>query len=125
MILTFAGVIRSRVGQPRAGDRHLNVTISASQVAVPVAVKGVFGVIPRRTPLTSPDTLDRPSGHATGRTGMRPATSHNKGSLAQVTVTADWRVVNRFRISTYGWRGGAGVTLFHHRACCVIVLGSL
>jgi hypothetical protein len=36
MILTFAGIIHSQVGQPRAGDRHLNVTVSASQVPVPV-----------------------------------------------------------------------------------------
>jgi hypothetical protein len=48
MILTFAGIIHSRVGQPRAGDRHLNVTISASHVPlpVPVAVRGALGVIP-------------------------------------------------------------------------------
>ena len=40
MILTFVGFIHSRAGQLRAGDRHLNVTISASQVPlqVPVAV---------------------------------------------------------------------------------------
>jgi hypothetical protein len=38
VILTFAGIIHSRVGQPRAGDRHLNVTISASQVPLPVPV---------------------------------------------------------------------------------------
>ena len=41
MILTFAGIIHSRVGELRAGDRHLNATISASQVplSVPVVVK--------------------------------------------------------------------------------------
>jgi hypothetical protein len=38
MILTFTGIIHSRVGQPRAGDRHLNVAISASPVPVPVPV---------------------------------------------------------------------------------------
>lgn len=64
------------------------MTISASQVPPPVAVavKGALGVIPRRTPLTSPGTLDRLSGQATGRTGMRPGTGHNNGPLAQVTV---------------------------------------
>ena len=41
MILTFAGIIHSRVGQLRAGRRYLNVTISASQVPLPgpVAMK--------------------------------------------------------------------------------------
>jgi hypothetical protein len=38
MILTIAGIIHSQVGQLRAGDRHLNVTISASQVPLPAAV---------------------------------------------------------------------------------------
>jgi hypothetical protein len=35
VILTFAGIIHSRVGQVRAGDSHLDVTISASQVPLP------------------------------------------------------------------------------------------
>jgi hypothetical protein len=41
---------------------------------------------------------------------MRPATGHNKGSLAQVAVTADSAVVNRFRISPC-------------RGCVVVLVG--
>jgi hypothetical protein len=88
MILTFAGMIHSRVGQPRAGDRHLNVTISASQVPLPVAVavKGALGVI-RAARLSPAQASGPPVRQATGRTGIRPATGHNKGSFAQVAVT--------------------------------------
>ena len=78
MILTFAGIIVI-----------LNMTISASEVPlpVPVAVKGALGVI-RAARLSPAQTLwtvcpDRqPGGQA-----MRPAAGHNKGSLAQVAVT--------------------------------------
>jgi hypothetical protein len=57
---------------------------------------------------------------------MRPATGHNKGSLAQVTVTADSVVTNRFRVSAC--RGCVVVLVgryFTIGPCCLIVLGSL
>jgi hypothetical protein len=44
MILTFTGIIHSRVGQPRAGDRHLNVTISARQGCVVVLAGRYFTI---------------------------------------------------------------------------------
>jgi len=93
----------------------LNVTISASQVPppVPVVVKGALGVIPRRAPLTSPGTLDRLSGQATGRTGMRPGDGSNKGSLAQVAVAGRFGGRQSFQdFYLPGLRGGAGGALF-------------
>jgi len=71
---------------------------------------------PRRTSLTSPDTLDRLTGQATGRTGMRPAARHNKESLAKLTGDRliGWSsMVSGFYLPRS--RGGAGGALFYHR----------
>jgi hypothetical protein len=72
MILTFAGIIHSRVGQLRAGGRHLNVTISASQVPLPgpVAMKARSGWSASHASHQHRHSGSL-TGQATGRAGMR------------------------------------------------------
>jgi hypothetical protein len=89
MILTFTGIIHSQVGQPRAGDRHLNVTISASQVPLPVAVCG--SVVVNRTGATAREPIgppNRPSSEMITMRGFGPEARWLLPTAALVLVSA-------------------------------------
>jgi hypothetical protein len=124
MILTFARIIHSRVGQVRAGDRQLDVTVSASQVPLP----GPVGVKARSAWSASHASHQPRHSGPSDRTGRHAFHDRsNKESLARLRRPADSVIANGFQgFCLPGSRGGAGGTLSHHRGpYCLIVLGSL